>query len=103
MVKTKKSQKHSKKHNHKKISHLHKIYKTKRKTKDHDQIHLDIKVANAIPLLDQAIDIEQTGAAQNYCIHCALVSFTYILKMSFKILKVLSLFFKGDTLLMNML
>jgi bud site selection protein 20 len=71
MAKKKKSQKHSKSHQHKKISHLHKIYKTKRKTKDHDQIHQDLKYQTAMNLLNQQVDHDIPGAAQNYCIHCA--------------------------------
>lgn len=74
MAKKAKSQKKSKSHSHKKISHLHKIYKTKRKTKDHDQIHKDLKLKNAFELINQQIDHDVPGAAQNYCIHCALVT-----------------------------
>lgn len=65
--------KKSKSHGHKKISHLHKIYKTKRKTKDHDQIHEDLKLKNALKLLNQQVDHDLPGDGQNYCIHCALV------------------------------
>lgn len=71
MAKKKNSQKHSKAHKHKKISHLHKIYKTKRKTKDHDQIHVDLKVKNAFELINQAVDHDVPGSAQTYCVHCA--------------------------------
>lgn len=71
MAKKKKSQKHSKNHHHKKISHLHKIYKTKRKTKDHDQIHVDLKLQTAMNLLNQPVDHDIPGCAQNYCVHCA--------------------------------
>ena len=71
MVKKSKSQKKTKQHNHKKCSHLHKIYKTKRKTKDHDQIHKDLQLKNAAKLLNQEEDIELAGSGQHYCIHCA--------------------------------
>lgn len=71
MAKKAKAQKKTKQHRHKKISHLHKIYKTKRKTKDHDQIHEDLKLKNAVKLLNQQEDIDLTGSAQHYCVHCA--------------------------------
>lgn len=71
MAKKKSTNRKSKSHSHKKVSHLHKIYKTKRKTKDHDQIHQDLKLKNAYELINQAIDHDVPGAAQNYCVHCA--------------------------------
>ncbi|CAF0790680.1 unnamed protein product [Brachionus calyciflorus] len=71
MAKKKSCNRKSKSHSHKKISHLHKIYKTKRKTKDHDQIHVDLKIKNAYELLNQSVDNDVPGAAQNYCVHCA--------------------------------
>jgi hypothetical protein len=73
MAKKKNSQKHSKHHKHKHITHLHRVYKTKRKTKDHDQIHSDLKLDAAYQLINQEVDHDMTGSAQNYCIHCALV------------------------------
>jgi bud site selection protein 20 len=78
MAKKKNSQKHSKSHKHKHISHFHRVYKTKRKTKDHDQIHHDLKLENAVTLMNQTVDHDMTGSAQNYCIHCALVNFILI-------------------------
>jgi bud site selection protein 20 len=71
MVKKGKSQKHSKNHSHSHTSHLHKVYKSKRKTKDHDQIHEDMKLKNAYKLLNQESDPDLPGSAQNYCLHCA--------------------------------
>jgi bud site selection protein 20 len=66
-----KGSKRSKSHSHKKISHLHKIYKTKRRTRDHDQIHEDLKRETAVKLLNQETDYDVAGNAQNYCITCA--------------------------------
>lgn len=71
MAKKKSNNRKSKSHSHKKVSHLHKVYKTKRKTKDHDQIHQDLKIKNACALLNQVVDHDIPGAAQNYCVHCA--------------------------------
>jgi len=59
MGKKKSVSKTSKSHGHKKISHLHKIYKTKRKTKDHDQIHEDLKLGTAMTLINQAVDHDE--------------------------------------------
>ena len=73
MGKKKAGNKISKSHSHKKTSHLHRIYKTKRKTRDHDQIHDDLKLETAIQLINQEVDHDLTGAAQHYCIHCAFV------------------------------
>ena len=73
MAKKKAGNKISKSHGHKKISHLHKVYKTKRKTKDHDQIHEDLKLQNAMTLINQQVDHDAAGSAQHYCVHCAYV------------------------------
>ncbi|TRY94071.1 hypothetical protein DNTS_027308 [Danionella cerebrum] len=48
-----------------------KKWKTKRRTKDLDQIHVDMIPANSVKLLKQEIDYDITGNAQNYCLHCA--------------------------------
>ncbi|XP_015112520.1 zinc finger protein 593 [Diachasma alloeum] len=45
--------------------------KTKRKTKDLDEIDEDLKDDNARKLLNQEIDFDKPGSAQYYCIHCA--------------------------------
>jgi len=46
-------------------------YRTKRKTKDHDQIHEDMLPSNAPKLLTQDVDLDKPGAGQHYCLHCA--------------------------------
>lgn len=56
--------------NHKKKS-VAKIWKTKRRTKDLDQIHADMIPANAAKLLKQDVDYDVTGSAQHYCLHCS--------------------------------
>ncbi len=50
---------------------MHNRMKTKRKTKDVDQVEEDIKPENVNKLLNQPVDLDQTGSAQFYCIHCA--------------------------------
>jgi bud site selection protein 20 len=80
----------SKSHAHKTMSHLHKKYKTKRKTKDFDQIHVDLQDENFRKLLLQPVDYEVAGNAQNYCVHCA---FVYLDNLYIKLKKWLYLFF----------
>ncbi|KAG7510521.1 hypothetical protein JOB18_024170 [Solea senegalensis] len=48
-----------------------KLWKTKRRTKDLDQIHTDMKAETASKLLNQEVDFDVTGCAQHYCLHCA--------------------------------
>lgn len=50
-----------------------KTWKTKRRTKDLDQIHTDMKPETAAKLLHQDVDYDVTGCAQHYCLHCAYV------------------------------
>ncbi|KAG5856117.1 hypothetical protein ANANG_G00004620 [Anguilla anguilla] len=59
--------------NHKsdKKKNIAKTWKTKRRTKDLDQIHCDMKPTNATKLLKQEVDYDITGSAQHYCLHCA--------------------------------
>ncbi|XP_060734942.1 zinc finger protein 593 [Tachysurus vachellii] len=59
--------------NHKngKKKNIAKTWKTKRRTKDLDQIHTDMIPANAANLLKQEVDYDVTGFAQHYCLHCA--------------------------------
>ncbi|XP_032357221.1 zinc finger protein 593 [Etheostoma spectabile] len=59
--------------NHKsdKKKHISKTWKTKRRTKDLDQIHSDMKPDTATKLLNQEVDYDVTGCAQHYCLHCA--------------------------------
>lgn len=52
-------------------THLRKKYRTKRRTKDLDQIDEDIKPENAEKLIDQEVDLDKPGSAQFYCVHCA--------------------------------
>ncbi|XP_056624012.1 zinc finger protein 593 [Triplophysa dalaica] len=59
--------------NHKNGSkkNIAKQWKTKRRTKDLDQIHVDMIPVNSVKLLKQEVDFDVTGCAQNYCLHCA--------------------------------
>ncbi|XP_014206485.1 zinc finger protein 593 homolog [Copidosoma floridanum] len=59
-----------KKH-HKGILHIKKSHRTKRRTKDLDEIDEDLIEENVKQLLNQEIDLDKPGAAQHYCIHCA--------------------------------
>lgn len=47
--------------------------KTKRRRRDLDEIHADLKPENAARLLRQEIDPDLPGCAQFYCLHCACV------------------------------
>ncbi|CAB1432476.1 unnamed protein product [Pleuronectes platessa] len=58
-------------HKSDKKKHIAKTWKTKRKTKDLDQIHSDMKPETAAQLLKQEVDFDVTGCAQHYCLHCA--------------------------------
>ncbi|RZF40614.1 hypothetical protein LSTR_LSTR007497 [Laodelphax striatellus] len=51
-------------------THLKKRWRTKRRTKDLDEIDHDIN-HKAEPLLNQEIDVDRPGNAQFYCLHCA--------------------------------
>ena len=47
-------------------------YKTKRKTKDLDEIQQDMEPANAKEILEKRpIDLDLPGNGQHYCLHCA--------------------------------
>ncbi|XP_070582036.1 zinc finger protein 593-like [Ptychodera flava] len=50
---------------------IQKKFRTRRRTKDLDQIDDDMKPDNAEKLLNQDIDHDLPGAGQNYCLHCA--------------------------------
>merc|ERR1712141_982291 len=52
-------------------THLKKKWRTKRRTKDLDQIDTDLVPDNAEKLLNQAVDFDKPGLAQFYCVHCA--------------------------------
>ncbi|NWQ84593.1 ZN593 protein, partial [Columbina picui] len=47
--------------------------KTKRRRRDLDEIHVDLKPENAARLLRQEPDPDLPGCAQFYCLHCACV------------------------------
>ena len=56
---------------HKGDKPLKERYRTKRKTKDLDEIQNDMKPTNAEKLLNQPVDLDKTGSGQHYCLHCA--------------------------------
>lgn len=57
--------------NHRGKTKISKRWKTKRRTKDLDQIDEDIKPQNAEKLINQEVDLDRPGNAQFYCVHCA--------------------------------
>ncbi|KAM4698985.1 zinc finger protein 593 [Discoglossus pictus] len=59
--------------NHKsdKKKNISKLWKTKRRVKDLDQIHVDLQPEIARKLLTQELDYTLPGNAQHYCLHCA--------------------------------
>ncbi|KAM8976096.1 zinc finger protein 593 [Pelodytes ibericus] len=58
-------------HNSDKKKNISKLWKTKRRVKDLDQIHHDLRPENAHLLLNQEVDYQVPGNAQHYCLHCA--------------------------------
>ena len=52
-------------------THLKKKWRTKRRTKDLDQVDTDLLPNNAEKLLSQPVDLDKPGLAQYYCVHCA--------------------------------
>ena len=44
-------------------------YRTKRRTRDLDQIHEDMKSPDK--MINQPVDLDKPGAGQFYCLHCA--------------------------------
>ncbi|XP_072277798.1 zinc finger protein 593 [Pyxicephalus adspersus] len=58
-------------HKNDKKKNIAKTWKTKRRVKDIDQIHEDMRPENAGRLLKQEIDYDVPGNAQHYCLHCA--------------------------------
>ena len=56
---------------HKNIKDIKKKHRTKRRTKDMDQIHEDMKAENAERIRRQEVDYDLPGAGQHYCLHCA--------------------------------
>lgn len=61
---------YKRKKQHRGDTHLKKGWRTKRRTKDLDEIDEDLK-GDAKKLLNQKVDFDKPGAAQHYCIHCA--------------------------------
>jgi bud site selection protein 20 len=55
---------------HKNNKEISKKYKTKRRTKDIDQVHDDLKPDNAAKLLSQR-DPDLPGSGSHYCLTCA--------------------------------
>nr|XP_033200004.1 zinc finger protein 593 homolog [Bombus vancouverensis nearcticus]XP_033200005.1 zinc finger protein 593 homolog [Bombus vancouverensis nearcticus] len=56
---------------HRGDTHLKKGWRTKRRTKDLDEIDEDLNDKNVERLLNQKVDLDKPGAGQYYCIHCA--------------------------------
>ncbi|KAK1118892.1 hypothetical protein K0M31_014662 [Melipona bicolor] len=56
---------------HRGDTHLKKSWRTKRRTKDLDEINEDLNDKNVEKLLNQKVDLDRPGAGQYYCIHCA--------------------------------
>ncbi|XP_033125123.1 zinc finger protein 593-like [Anneissia japonica] len=61
----------ARKKQHRGYTHLQKKYRTRRKTKDLDQIHEDLELNNKEKLLHQTIDYDKPGSGQFYCLTCA--------------------------------
>ncbi|EDO34998.1 predicted protein, partial [Nematostella vectensis] len=60
-----------KKRMHSNDKHLKKKYRTRKRTKDLDQIHEDLKPVKAAKLLSQEVDTDLPGCGQFYCLQCA--------------------------------
>eukprot|EP00088_Acartia_fossae_P049085 TRINITY_DN5381_c0_g1_i6.p1 TRINITY_DN5381_c0_g1~~TRINITY_DN5381_c0_g1_i6.p1 ORF type:complete len:161 (+),score=44.49 TRINITY_DN5381_c0_g1_i6:44-526(+) len=52
-------------------THLKKGWRTKRRTKDLDEIDCDLAEGKVETLLKQDVDFDKPGLAQFYCVHCA--------------------------------
>ena len=52
-------------------THLKKGWRTKRRTKDLDQIDADLGEGKVEKLLAQEVDFDKAGLGQFYCVHCA--------------------------------
>merc|ERR1739846_222511 len=48
-----------------------KRWRTKRRTKDLDQIDTDLTVGKVEKFLNQTVDYDKTGLGQFYCVHCS--------------------------------
>ncbi|KAG7269827.1 hypothetical protein CRUP_027170 [Coryphaenoides rupestris] len=58
-------------HNSDRHKNISKKWKTKRRTKDLDEIHSDMKPETQPNSCIQEVDYDVTGCAQHYCLHCA--------------------------------
>lgn len=56
---------------HKNIKDNKKSFRTRRRKKDLDQIHQDLKPEKAAKLLSQDVDPDLPGLGQFYCLECA--------------------------------
>ena len=61
----------SKNKSHSGVDKKGKILKTKRKTKDLDEIQATMAADTARQLLNQPIDYDVPGAGQHFCLYCA--------------------------------
>lgn len=61
----------SKNKSHSGVDKRSKVLKTKRKTKDLDEIQKNMAAERARELLNQAVDYDLPGAAQHYCLYCS--------------------------------
>jgi bud site selection protein 20 len=61
----------SKNKSHSGVDKKGKILKTKRKTKDLDEVQKTMVADTARQLLNQPIDYDVPGAGQHYCLYCA--------------------------------
>ncbi|XP_038049109.1 zinc finger protein 593-like [Patiria miniata] len=61
----------ARKRHHRGYTHIQKKYRTRRKTKDLDEIHEDMKPESSEKMLNQEIDHDKPGSGQHYCLHCA--------------------------------
>jgi bud site selection protein 20 len=59
------------KRTHKNIKDIKKKFRTRRRTKDIDQIHDDLEPKNAEILLNQEPNTDLPGLGQHYCLECA--------------------------------
>ncbi|XP_048769203.1 zinc finger protein 593-like [Ostrea edulis] len=61
----------ARKRHHKGDKPIKEKYRTKRKTKDLDEIHDDMQPEKSQKLINQEKDFDKPGAGQFYCLHCA--------------------------------
>lgn len=52
-------------------NHLKKGWRTKRRTKDLDEIDKDLIPAQSEKIINQEVDLDKPGLGQFYCVHCA--------------------------------